>query len=289
MDWKDSPAVEDVLEPEPQGSRPRRHARPVQDAEALDAWHAQPTKRLAADLTCTITYVASDGEITTRRITIREVMERAGCVYLVAVCHERHAVRHFRLDGVRACWDSETGEVIDLPAYIETLDPVAEPAPADTKPRKARRTEDLGPFFDAIGCPKGWVFDVPPAFRAALDIELSTLVDRQRTKQARARDPKAAPVLRRAWTRGVPPRLAFERGHVLYERGGPVVEGGRDWLRGVRRLVQVRDAQPDTLERDGWVLFELWPVERSELGESSLHRCSQAAFEAFLRDGVLPG
>jgi hypothetical protein len=270
---------------EPLGSRPRRHGSEVDD-EALAAWHAQPDERFAADLACAITYVARDGAISTRRISIRQVMERAGSIYLVAFCHERGAMRHFRLDGVRACWDAETGEVIDLQAYIRTLQPTVKPA--EGRVRKRRRTEDLGDGFDRLGCPQGWVFDVIPAFRAALDVQLTELVDRERTKRARAVNPKAAKIMRRAWTRGVPPVLAFERGHIIYDRNGTPAEGGRSWLRGVRRIVQVREAKPDVVGTGGWVAFELWPVEANELGESSLHRCSQADFAAFLRNGVLP-
>jgi hypothetical protein len=219
---------------------------------------------------------------------MREVVERDGSVYLVAFCHERSARRRFLLDGVRECWDAATGKVIDLHAYIRTLQPVVEPAGSRIR---RRRTEDLGDGFDHRGCPQGWVFDVLPAFRAALDIRRTQRVDHERTKRARAADPKAAKIqiMRWAWTRGVPPTLAFERGHVIYDRNGALTEGGCSWLRDVRRAVQVREAKPDVPGTGGgWVEFELWPVEANELSESSRHRCSQADFVTFLRSGVLP-
>jgi hypothetical protein len=248
---------------------------------------ADYAKEVAADLACAITYVARDGAISTRRISMRQVMEKDGNIHLVAFCHERGAMRQFRLDGVRGCWDAETGEVIDLQAYIRALK--LTPKPAKSRARRRRRTEDLGDGFDHHGCPRGWVFNVIPAFRAALDIRRTERVDRERTKRARAVDPKAAAIMRRVWTRGVPPALAFERGHVIYDHNGTAAEGGPSWLRGVRRIVQVREAQPDVPGiGGGWVKFELWPVEANKLGESSLHLCWQAEFVAFLRSGVLP-
>jgi hypothetical protein len=253
------------------------------DTKAL----ADYAKEAAADLACAITYVARDGAISTRRISMQQVMERNGNIYLVAFCHERGARRQFRLDGVRGCWDAETGEVIDLQAYIRTLKLSAKPAKSGV--RRRRQTEDLGDGFDRRGCPQGWVFDVLPAFRTALDIRRTERVDRERTKRARAVDPKAPKIMRWVLTRGVPPALAFERGHIIYDRNGTPAEGGRSWLRGVRRVVQVREAKPDVPGTGGgWVVFELWLVEANELGESSRHRCSQADFAAFLRSGVLP-
>lgn len=160
--------------------------------------------------------------------------------------------------------------------------------PPGRKRVKTRRSEQLGDGFDSVGRPVGWAFDVPAAFRTVLDVQLTELVDRERTRKARALDPQANAIRRMVWTRGVPPLLSFEVGHVLYERGAPETAGGKDWLRGVRRVVQVRDAVADTAAKPGWVSFEIWTVVGNQLGEGATYRCAQAAFGEFLRTGVLP-
>ncbi|MFZ1430593.1 MAG: hypothetical protein WAS21_27970 [Geminicoccaceae bacterium] len=156
--------------------------------------------------------------------------------------------------------------------------------------KKVRRTEKLDITFGADRYAIGWAFDVIDAFRTPLDIQLSTLVDREKSKAKRAQDPGADPVYRHVWTRGVPPTLAFEQGHVFYEPHGPRFMRWGDALAILRRVAQVSAAAPDSIgSGDGWVEFRLWQVRDAQLGESVQHRCSQAAFAQFLRNGALPG
>lgn len=179
--------------------------------------------------------------------------------------------------------------------YVRPKSPPAGAAPTERR-KKIPRTEQFGIVFDEDDYyARDWVFDVTAAFRPALDIVYSTLVDRERSKRARAVDRKARPVHRFAWTRGLPPTLSFERGQIFYDPHGPrdprpdrIMPWG-DALKILNRVVQVREAAPDAVGKGGgWVEFEIWHVQRAELGEGKRHRCSQAAFAEFLRTGVPP-
>lgn len=68
-----------------------------------------------------IEYTDSNGTTTRRRITMRYIEERGASRTLVAVCHERSAVRRFRLDRI-SCLISQDGEIEDAaPWFAETL------------------------------------------------------------------------------------------------------------------------------------------------------------------------
>jgi hypothetical protein len=200
-----------------------------------------------------------------------------------------HAEREFGPD--TWAYDHAKDELVDLLALG-----YASGGPPGRRRAKSRRSEQLKVEFGPDGRAVGWAFDVSEAFRPALDIAYSQLVDRERTRQARVANPKAPAVQRMAWTRGVPPLFAFERGQVFHEphgvRGTERAPGGPRWgeaLGFLRRTVQVRDAVPDAAPgKPGWVSFEVWTVADNQLGEGAVHRRSQAAFGEFLRTGVLP-
>jgi hypothetical protein len=85
-----------------------------------------------------------------------------------------------------------------------------------------------------------------------------------------------------AWSRGVPPLLCFDVGHIFYARVLP-------WL------VQVKDAKPDTKPGSGgWVKFVLHHYDAGKVvgtgkpAGTEQYTLSQADFESFLRTGQLP-
>lgn len=102
-----------------------------------------------ADLTCVISYVDAQGEPSVRRVSIRQVVKQSGRTYLAGYCHEARGPRQFRLDRVGECWDCNTGEVIELAAWIATLQPELgiRPPKRPGRPfaRKVPRTEDGNP------------------------------------------------------------------------------------------------------------------------------------------------
>jgi hypothetical protein len=67
-----------------------------------------------AGLALLIEYVDASGRRSRRRITCRSVQEsEEGSLYLQAHCHERNALRHFRLDRIENVTDLRTGEIHD--------------------------------------------------------------------------------------------------------------------------------------------------------------------------------
>jgi hypothetical protein len=158
-------------------------------------------------------------------------------------------------------------------------------------PRRMRvkRIEDFGIVF-VNGLAEGWIFGVHEAFRASMDVNYTPRVDKERTKAARRINPKAPSVYRKVWTRGNPPLLSFERGHVFH---GPLDEqtmNSGEASKAPWRIVRVRDAAPDGDNgRDGWVVFDIEHYEDGRrVRTDGGHRCSQADFEKFLRSGVVP-
>lgn len=72
-----------------------------------------------------IEYRDARGQVTQRRITTRTVVEQDGVRYLQAECHERHALRSFRLDRI-VCFISQDGEVEDAQAWFAEILPISE-------------------------------------------------------------------------------------------------------------------------------------------------------------------
>jgi len=69
-----------------------------------------------AGFACIITYSDARGRSSERRVTCQRLDRAASQIYLYAYCHERAAVRQFRLDRIIAVIDLHTGEVEDEPA-----------------------------------------------------------------------------------------------------------------------------------------------------------------------------
>lgn len=77
-----------------------------------------------------ITYVDSQGDKSRRRITVRSLVSRGDVLMVNAYCHEREAVRQFRIDRIEELVVLSTGEVIeDAAGFFDRLagrDPTAE-------------------------------------------------------------------------------------------------------------------------------------------------------------------
>lgn len=72
---------------------------------------AAPDLESIGGIGCIITYKDSGGDHSVRRITCRRLSRKETTVYLQAFCHEREAVRTFRLDRIEEVCSGETGEV----------------------------------------------------------------------------------------------------------------------------------------------------------------------------------
>lgn len=178
-----------------------------------------------------------------------------------------------------------------------------------------RRTEQLSIEFED-GLAKGWAFGVADAFRINLDIRLDQRIDSFASKAKElAIGRKLQPnekMLRKVWTRGVPPAYSFARGHMFHE---PPEAHSLPWdqaLRVLRRSIVVLDAQPDAgalievLAKDdedesssvmevsdasnkrGWVEIEVHYYESGEFQRKESTVMFQAAFSEFLRTGEIP-
>ncbi|MGE5546244.1 MAG: WYL domain-containing protein [Solirubrobacterales bacterium] len=83
-----------------------------------------------AGLALGIVYLNAAGKETRRRITVRSVSSRGEVQQLYAYCHEREALRQFRVDRIKELLVLATGEVIEDPkAFFDGLsgrDPTAE-------------------------------------------------------------------------------------------------------------------------------------------------------------------
>jgi hypothetical protein len=66
---------------------------------------------------CILTYADCKGSISHRRVTCRKLSERGGVLYLQGFCHERQALRTFRVDRITELACGSTGEVF-VPATL---------------------------------------------------------------------------------------------------------------------------------------------------------------------------
>lgn len=64
---------------------------------------------------CTIKYSDSSGEESERRLSCRKLMKNGDTLYLQAFCHERDAIRTFRVDRMSEVSCGATGEIFDKP------------------------------------------------------------------------------------------------------------------------------------------------------------------------------
>lgn len=90
------------------------------DEEAL-VEEAPKAATVLSGFACIIDYRDSSGRVSCRRVTFQRLEDAGPFRYLRAYCHEREAIRQFRLDRITAASDIETGEEIDLVGLLYSL------------------------------------------------------------------------------------------------------------------------------------------------------------------------
>lgn len=88
-----------------------------------------------------IEYTNAKGEFTRRRITAYRIENRDnGLRYIIAKCHERRALRTFRLDRVN-CFITQDGEVVEPDVFLSDFLNIDDriPTPEETKRTRATR------------------------------------------------------------------------------------------------------------------------------------------------------
>lgn len=76
--------------------------------------HAEALESISG-IGCTIKYFDANGEESERRLSCRKLTKIGGIFYLQAFCHERDAMRTFRVDRISELSCGATGEVFDKP------------------------------------------------------------------------------------------------------------------------------------------------------------------------------
>lgn len=98
---------------------------PVPDEESCVQYVLEPYFAM-------IEYTDAQGAFSRRRITMRSITEFKGVRTLQAMCHERHAIRNFRLDRI-SCLISQDGEVEAAAPWFDHIVEISEsrkmPAP----------------------------------------------------------------------------------------------------------------------------------------------------------------
>ncbi len=91
-----------------------------------------------------IEYEAADGALTRRRITMQRLSAAHGTTVLHAICHERHALRAFRVDRIQ-CMITLEGEILDPAEFWATIgvDPNADARAATAAHVDTRAIESL--------------------------------------------------------------------------------------------------------------------------------------------------
>ena len=112
-----------LAESRPVPPPPRPAQLPDADDDATlatdDAERVPDPDGIAEGQTFMIEYMDSNGDVSTRRITVLEVVtNKRGDPSLKARCHERKALRRFRIDSILSCIDID-GEVHDLPVELD--------------------------------------------------------------------------------------------------------------------------------------------------------------------------
>ncbi len=153
----------------------------------------------------------------------------------------------------------------------------------DNTASRGRRTTEIGIVFatKAKGeCAERWVFGVPVVFLAALDIRLTSRVNRYTRKPEQV------------WTRGEPPLFSFAAGDVFYEPGHARELVWSEAVAVMSRHVQILEATTDARgpERntDGQVRFRVDFYAKGRKTGESVHTLTQSQFAEFLRTGELP-
>ncbi|MFW5655943.1 MAG: hypothetical protein ACOCYW_09935 [Roseicyclus sp.] len=134
-------------------------ARPEMPADAEDTEELltpdESGEILLDELFTVIDYVDARGARSRRRITTLKLRNGTHGPLLSAICHERRALRHFRIDRVEAFIDPETGEVVRPPHFLrETLavDPnsLLAPQPHDALTAARALREALRPGLSVL-------------------------------------------------------------------------------------------------------------------------------------------
>jgi len=95
-----------------------------EDAEEGDY---DPDLASIAGVGCIITYSSSGGSISVRRVTCRKLSRKGTVLYLQGFCHERGALRTFRLDRMTEVACGVTGEVhVPGSAFFEGYETMAD-------------------------------------------------------------------------------------------------------------------------------------------------------------------
>src|SRR5690242_12438917 len=98
-----------VIPPAPPGFSPSLPAfDPQEEHEISDV---SPDLESIAGVGCIITYTDTKGDVSIRRVSCRKLSEHASVLYLQAYCHERGALRTFRLDRMTEVDCAATGDV----------------------------------------------------------------------------------------------------------------------------------------------------------------------------------
>jgi len=200
----------------------------------------------------------------------------------------RGPLKSYYLHRVVDITDQTTGEVFEDPiaAFSDILSSrggVQPPAWPAARVRYKCTVEFTGPDESA----EGWAFQVPAAFRAALDI-----IWTQETKQIKQSDGSTmAKVVWEGWTEGAPPALSFSEGDRFH---APATVERTRWsqqLQAMTHLVQVKSARPcsaDDPADHGEVTVALTEVQDGTLGTPEIRTMTQVQFRDALRSGRMP-
>lgn len=97
-----------VVPAAPPGFRP---SLPAYDSDEEEFDDLSPDLEGVAGTGCNITYEDSGGNVSLRRVTCRKLSDRAAVLYLQGFCHERQALRTFRVDRMTEVACGSTREV----------------------------------------------------------------------------------------------------------------------------------------------------------------------------------
>jgi hypothetical protein len=117
-------------------------------AAQIEKWRIYGAKELEANLTCVIEYRDMDGNYTKRKVKIRTILVIGSGPYLSAWCYLRKEPRFFVLDRVLSCSDYQTGEIIDLSAWIRKRIPTFGRSDSKAQPINAASTRIIVPPDD---------------------------------------------------------------------------------------------------------------------------------------------
>jgi len=112
------PAWRPAVAPTPDSARRQASAL----ASETDTFFRPPENAQTLEQVFTvIDYKDAAGRETRRRITMVKMWGESGRGYVLAVCHERQALRTFRTDRIQCFIDAETGEILLPKAFFKTV------------------------------------------------------------------------------------------------------------------------------------------------------------------------